>query len=666
MAVWTAALFPFLVAFVVLLLPGAVIAFAGGMRCMSAVGLAPLLSVSVLSVSAVVAPYLGLAWGVLPALLGVALAAGATLGVRAALARRFGWRMTIGSRGFSITPSAAAGLLFGSGVILYRLLQIFGDPQYVSQTADNVFHLNAVRHILVTGDASSLTVGAAGGGAASFYPAAWHGIVALVTEISGFPIAAAVACLNLVIGAVAWPLSMWFFCRVVLGGSALMNVGFGVLISAFSAFPYLLVDWGVLYPNYLGMAILPSVAGVVVLMFGSRTMLAPHRVMLPWFALVGLAGISLSHPNTILCLIALLLPLGLGSACGRGAIRVFKAKEPRQRLLYTVAAVVLLAATLGLWLLLRPFPITMFNTTWPPYQSTAQALGEAIGTTHSMRAAAWVTGLLVVLGLHRVLSRAGQRWLAASFALWTLLFVAATAWQPSVARAALTGGWFDDYKRIAAGMVVAALPLALAGFLVVTRRLADLLQSAGRGSRFEGLFDTKTRLIALAAAAVVGLPIFLVSQSGPVRDAAIAAKSNYNLRPGSPIMSEDEFKLYSEIPEFVPDDAVIAGNPWDGSAWAYFVSGRQVLFPHVLATMNPDKELIASSLNRISDNPAVCAAAQRLNVEYAINSDELIYLPGNPNNTAYPGLAHLNQAPGFELVAQVGTNRLYRLLPCAS
>lgn len=665
MAVWTAVLFPFLVAFVVVLLPGVVIAFAGGMKSMSAVGLAPLLSVSVLSVSAIVAPYLGLAWGVLPALLGTALTAGATLGVRAALARKFGWRMTLVSRGFSFTPAAAAGLLFGSGIILYRLLQIFGDPQYVSQTADNVFHLNAVRHILETGEASSLTVGAAGGGAASFYPAAWHGIVALVAESSGYPIAAAVACLNLVVGAVAWPLSMWFYCRVVLGGSAVMNLGFGVLVSAFSAFPYLLVDWGVLYPNFLGMAILPSVAGVVVLMFGRKTMRVPHRVMLPWFALVGLAGISLSHPNTIICLIALLLPLGLGFAAGPKAVGVFKSKEPRQRLLYAVAAVVLLAAILGLWLVLRPFPITMFNTTWPPYQSTAQALGEALGTTHSARAAAWSTGLLVILGLHRVLHSRGQRWLAASFALWTLLFVAVTAWQPSVARAALTGGWFDDYKRIAAGMVVAALPLALVGFMVLTRRLAHLLLWAGRSGRSGRLPATKGRLTVLAAAAALGLPIFLVTQSGPVGDAAIAAKSNYNLRPGSPIMSEDEFELYSEIPEFVHDDAVIAGNPWDGSAWAYFVSGRQVLYPHLLATMNPDKDLIARSLNRISEDPAVCAAAQRLNVEFAINSDELIYLPGNPNNAAYPGLAHLDQAPGFELVAEVGTNRLYRLQPCS-
>ena len=129
-------------------------------------------------------------------------------------------------------------------------------------------------------------------------------------------------------------------------------------------------------------------------------------------------------------------------------------------------------------------------------------------------------------------------------------------------------------------------------------------------------------------------------------------------------MSMDEFKLYSELTDLVPADSVIAGNPWDGSAWAYFVSGRHVLYPHVLAAMNDDKNLLARSLRNASTDPAVCEAAKRLHVGYAINSDELIYLPGNPNNQAYPGLEHLEQVSGFQLIAQVGSNRLYKLTAC--
>jgi hypothetical protein len=549
---------------------------------------------------------------------------------------------------------------------LYRLLQIFGSPEYVSQTADNVFHLNAVRYILETQNASSLAVGAAGGSAPSFYPAAWHGMVALVAQTSGYSIATAAACVNLVIGAVAWPLSMWFLCRVLFGGSAVVQLGFGALISAFSAFPYLLVDWGVLYPNYLGMAVLPAVVASVVLMFRGGNVLTPHRVMLPWFSLVGMAGISLSHPNTVICLIATILPLALIGLVGPRAVHLFKAKAPRQRLLHAVAGIVLVAAALGLWLILRPFPITAFNTTWPPYESTGQALGEALSTTHSGRPAAWATGLLVMVGVYFVFRRKSHRWLGVTFVLWTLLFVAVTAWQPSILRAALTGGWFDDFKRIAAGMVIVTLPLALLGFTLVSSCIASLIRTLKAGMRRFGIVSPGEPFPIIAAAVLVGLAVFLTSQTGSVRDAAIAAKSNYNLQPGSPIMSRDEFDLYSEFDELVPADAVIAGNPWDGSAWAYFVSGRHVLYPHVLPAMNPDKKLLARSLNQVSENPAVCAAAMRMDVKYAINSDELIYLPGNPNNTAYPGLEHLDKAEGFELVAKVGSNSLYRLKPCTA
>jgi hypothetical protein len=636
------------------------------MRSMTALALAPVLSVSVLSVSAIAAPMIGMEWGLVPAVVGTLLSAGVTLGLRGVIARRMHCSLTAVARGYRMTPSAAVGLLFGAAVILYRLLQIFGSPDYVSQTADNVFHLNAVRYIMETGNASSLVVGAAGGGAPSFYPAAWHGIGALVATLSGYPIAAAVACLNLAIGAVAWPLSMWLLCRVLLGGSAQINLGFGVLISAFSAFPYLLVDWGVLYPNYLGMAVLPAVVGLCVLMLRRESLLVSHRIMLPWLALVGLAGISLSHPNTIICLIATVLPLGLVVATGPTTLRRLKLQGTRRTVVHAAGAVVGLGCVFALWLILRPFPITSFNTTWPPYQSTAQALGETLSNTHSGRPAAWATGLLTVIGLYLVVRNRGQRWLAAAFAIWTLLFIAVTSWQPSVVRAALTGGWFDDYKRIAAGIVVVAVPLALLGFSVLASKLRALFRSTLRQRAANKSFAVRQSLGAAIAIVVVAVPIFVVAQSGAVRDAAIAAKSNYSLRPGSPIMSEDEFDLYSEIPQYVPGDAVIAGNPWDGSAWAYFVSGRKVLYPHVLATMTPDKELIASSLNRIADNPAVCAAVKRLNVEYAINSDELIYLPGNPNNAAYPGLEHLDNAAGFELVAQVGANRLYRIAPCTS
>jgi hypothetical protein len=621
---------------------------------MSMLSLAPVLSIAVVSVSAVVAPVFGLTWGPVPVVLGTALTSIGSWIVRILVAKKAGWRPAEIHWSYMATPACAIGLAAGFGVILYRLARIFGSPSYVSQTADNIFHLNAVRYILESGSASSLTVGAAAGGAPSFYPAAWHGIAALIAQTSGASIPAAVACLNLVIGAVVWPLSMWFLCRTIFGDSIAMNMGFAVLISSFSAFPYLLVDWGVLYPNYLGMAALPAIAGLGLLLCRNGFLWSRQGIMLPWLGLIGLAGISLSHPNSVICLIVILVPYLLFRALRRSVFASIANRTMQRPILKGVAALGL-AMTIGAaWVILRPFPFTSFNITWPPYQSSAQALGEALFTTHSARGAAWATGCLLILGLWLALTHRGYRWLVGSFMFWTLLLVAVTAWQPSVGRAFLTGGWFDDYKRIAAGLVLVTLPLSLLAFIALYRIVASYVGNLRRSSA----------LGIAASLALVAAPVFLIAHAGAIRAASNAAASNYNLRPGSPIMSADEFQLYKGLPDVVHDDGVIAGNPWDGSAWAYFVSGKHVLFPHVLAAMDADEALIAKSLNTAASNPDVCAAAKRLNVEYVINSDELIYLPGNPNNQAYPGLAGLDKAPGFELLSEVGANRLYKLVAC--
>jgi hypothetical protein len=538
---------------------------------------------------------------------------------------------------------------------LYRLTVIFESPSFVSQTADNIFHLNAVRYVLETGSASSLVLGAVTGGGPSFYPAAWHGLAALIVQISGSSIPAAVACLNLVIGCVVWPLSMWFLCRALFGGSTVMNVAFAVLISSFSAYPYLLIDWGVLYPNYLGIAALPAVFGIGLLLFRNGVAASRQGVMLPWLGLIGLAGVILSHPNCLLTLIVLAVPYLIARLTRPSVRACFVRPLGRQARRTILMSVILAVAFVVSWLVLRPFPFTSFNTTWAPYQSSAQAVGEVLLNSHSARKAAWATGGLLILGLWIACTHRGYRWMAWSAAVWGFLMVVVTAWEPSMLRAFLTGGWYDDYKRVAAGLVLITLPLSVLGFIGLYRLLRKVVGRLPRGA------GTPAGAFCLL---LVAVPTTFLSHAGPINDAAVEANKNYSLKPGSPIMSPDELHLYQELTSLVPADKVVAGNPWDGSAWAYFVSGRHVLFPHVLPAMDEDRALIASSFRDALSNPEVCEASEKLGVEYAINSDELIYLPGNPNNTKYPGLERLDEAPGFKEVARVGGNRLYKLEGC--
>jgi hypothetical protein len=262
-----------------------------------------------------------------------------------------------------------------------------------------------------------------------------------------------------------------------------------------------------------------------------------------------------------------------------------------------------------------------------------------------------------MVGLFSTALRPRRRWLLCAFLLWGLLFVVVAGFEPSFVRGLLTGGWYNDFKRIAAGCVLVTFLIGVGGL----RSMAHWIRMGWRHSSRQ---MNGGRSVPAAAAVVLTAVVGGVSLTTNVRQAATHAASNYNLAPGSPIMSPDELALYRQLDSLVPSDATIAGNPWDGSAWAYFVSGRHILFPHVLTPWTYEMGLIAGRLNEAAADPLVCTAVRRLNIRYALTSDELIYLPGNPQTMRYPGMAGLELAKGFELVASVGSNRLFRVTAC--
>src|SRR5690606_35955178 len=118
------------------------------------------------------------------------------------------------------------------------------------QSFDNIFHLNAIRYIVDTGIASPLEIGqmTSPGGGLPFYPSAWHATVAIIVQLSGTSIPVAVNTAALVTAAVVWPVGILALSRMLLGSSASVIVGTGIVAAAVPAFPLLPMDFGVLYP----------------------------------------------------------------------------------------------------------------------------------------------------------------------------------------------------------------------------------------------------------------------------------------------------------------------------------------------------------------------------------------------------------------------------------
>lgn len=668
---WISAVPAVSVAFCFLILPGLLVLGAARVKTRTTVGLSGVVSASVLAVSAFVAPYLGLGWNFLTVLIGTLIAVLLTALVRFMIDRvartatdNSGRRDSSvrGAGGVGLRRSTAAREATGLAAVAvaacligWRLIQVFQLPGFISQTADNIFHLNVVRYMQEIDSGSALTAGGVQGAGAGFYPAVWHSVAALVAETAGVGIPEAANSVNIVIGAILWPLGAVFIARVLFGDRPLMMFATAVASSAFSSYPYLLVDWGVIYPNFFAMSlVLPAVA-LAALVLQPAASRATGAGILLWLVLLACPGLALTHPNSLLVLIVVLLPLVL-TTYSRWALPLFRNSEvpAARRLGCALAGAAGVAAVGGLWVALRPLPVSDFANTWQPYETSAQAVGEVLLTTHANLDAAYATAILVVAGAVALLREKNTRWYLAGYVLTALLFVFAAGVENSPLRTFLTGGWYDDQNRLAAAVAVLAVPLAAKGVTVVV----DFL---GRGLR---RMRIPARTGVVVAAVVVLAALFLVSQEATVRPAVQQAAERYSLAPDSDIMSTNELTLFEEIDDIVPEGATVAGNPWDGSAWVYMVSGRTALFPHVQTLMTPERELIARSLDQAGQRPDVCAALEKLDVEYAVTSDELIYLPGNPEHERYSGLDGLDEAPGFEKVAQVGSAKLFRITAC--
>ncbi|MET0187607.1 MAG: DUF6541 family protein, partial [Pseudonocardia sediminis] len=324
---WLAAVPVMLVAVFWVLGPGLLVALASGLRGIVAWGTAPLLSVGIVSMSAVAAGELGVRWGAhVPGVASVLLA-GVALGGRY-LVRRWRGAPVTDPRppdGRFAAVAATAGMVVA--VVLGWISSVggMGRPDAVSQSFDVNFHYNAVARILDTGDASSLDVGRLVSAADSaFYPSAWHGMVSLVAPYAGVP--GVVTGSNMTVLAVVlvvWPLSCLLLVRQVVGRSAGAALATPVISLGFVAFPWTLVTYGALWPNLIGVSLMPAVLAMVVT-FACR---ARHSTLGRGGAVVlagvGLATLGLSHPNAVfgLAVVALCPMLWALAAFVRARVR---------------------------------------------------------------------------------------------------------------------------------------------------------------------------------------------------------------------------------------------------------------------------------------------------------------------------------------------------------
>ncbi|MCT1775961.1 hypothetical protein M3B01_07745 [Brachybacterium sp. p3-SID957] len=533
-------------------------------------------------------------------------------------------------------------------MILLQALRMLGSIRAVSQTYDNVFHLNATRHILRSGDGSAWVVGGMTQleGQAGYYPALWHQTASLVTQLSTGDIVLSSNILMLTFGVLVWPVSIVALVRTTTPTGPVGWFLAGALSGISVAMPLTLMGWGLVLPYFMAMTMMPT----VVLAVAHIAQIAPegqhhlNTFQLSVLTPVVLASVTLSHPQSVFVGIVLCLPIMVWATGVHLVSAVRRVPGALYRLWPTaVLTLIAIVGTAATWTRFSP---PQSSAVWGPNASRVQALGQVLSLSPN-ETPTWepFAGLMSICALV-VLIRTRSRWLVVSWIAGCALSFVARSEPAGDLRYLLTGNWYSDSNRITAIPIVVAVPLLAIGLDAIIRRAARSLP-----------IRMGNHVPAMAIATAIAL--IVMSIASPANRASLGfLQGRWQMED---LLSADERELLERLPEVVPEDAVIATNAWNGSSLAYAISDRPVLNTYMGFAAEPEVHLLNARLDEANTVPEVCDAAEELDVEFALDfgPQEI-----HGRNATYTGLNEISETGAAEVVMQVGEAKLLRMLPC--
>lgn len=652
---WLSAVPDVLVCVGLFLAPGLLVTYLGGLRGITAWATAPLVTVAVVAGVALLGGFLGFRFGLWSVGVGIVITAGLAAGLSVLLRRR---RVDPPARDparYSLAVGAGAVLAAVIGAVTFRAG--VGRPDAFSETYDAVYHYSAVRYIEQTGKASPLTIGTLGqpGSHGLFYPDAWHAMTALLAELTGASILVASTVTCLVIAVVVWPLGCLLLARHLFGAAdgraAVAVVITGMLSSLYGAFPWMLTGYGVLWPNALGMALAPAgvALGLSITRISDGDTFGGVRRWV--FGIAGAWAIGVAHPNSavsvaLICLFPLALLIGrlLLDQWRRNAVRTALAVLA---ILALVVAAGAFASKLG--------PVRhVMSQSWPLRETPGQAGVSAFSNGTNGMAAEWVLALFMLIGMIACFVWRQRRWLVCAELAIAALYVGSASSGSHITRL-FTGLWYDDSYRIAATLPIVAIPLTVTGILFageLLRRLA--FQAAGAASS----------AAALGLSLVIGVAVAAMTAVHGIPGNAHVVGSTFSTDGSARFDTPAKVQFLQTVARLVPSSALVADDPYQGTAYLYALTGTQVLFPQIGPTTdNDDMVYLAHNLVHLGQDQRACDLVRHYRVGYMVfEPDNYLHkrdLPG-----FYFGAAAAAPGSGFRLIAADGPNKLYKITIC--
>jgi len=531
------------------------------------------------------------------------------------------------------------GLAASALVFTYVTVAAVGSPTAIPQQPDTVFHLGAAAWLSDHQSASFLDAGQYVWTGPALYPGGFQVLNSIPTGWLVTPVTVSSVAVLLVVGGVVVPAGLMLLARATLGRGFLPLAVSGVLSTAFVAFPYSFMAAGVLWSNLLTQALVPSL--LAVLWMSLRTH-SPRALPTVLGGLLLSFGVVAAQPNGVFAFGLLAYPM---LVVGLSPWRARSSPRPKRiawGLVVVAGPLAVLASAV-----VAPADVLENQLRDPPGLRYAVLVALKVGEAPLVPGAGLLLVLLAIGVLGSLVDRQRRSWLAGGLVLAVLLTCVPTVLAGELGRR-ITWPWFNDSVRLVALVAIPATVCVTAGARTASRWLGRVLPHRPSWQ---------------APALVAGLVVALALSSVPQRRDSVAA--TYQPRDDDQWwVTPSEIRALEELAKYVPDDAVVAANPWRGGSFLYEVARVRTAFPTEKSVTGETATLLASDLDAVGSNRAVCDLVNELDVRFVLTG-------GSPQRDAtdeqlanFHGVDWVGLRSSFVEVSSAGPYTLWRVPPC--
>jgi hypothetical protein len=463
--------------------------------------------------------------------------------------------------------------------------------------------------------------------ALGYYPFGMHLVAAMVAQVSGLTVGAAVDAVAITGAAVVLPLGVFVLTRRVFPLPPYAATVAAVFAVAFPAFPYYVAYWGGL-TMIAGVAMVPAVADAA-LGVARDGRFVPVGVLFG-LAFVGLFEVHNTEIVTAVVIVAafVLLPVG------RDTVRRLRAAAPAWAvgagcfLLVALPQAPTLAANATSRVVAAPLPAV------PPHEAWSDAFTTFIGFGTPARG---LLAALVIIGLVAAAQLRAAGWLLGGLVFVLLTFASARrySWADT-----LTSAWYTRWDRVVIDELFFIATFAALGFVSVVQVVRMLTR---RWSASTVGFCT---IVAVAVAAVISVslvPLWRADRS----NLSLAFSYASNVDAGH----RAAFR-YLEA-HVQPGDRVLNDITQD-SGWMYADNGVTPLFAMAVRAF-PAKDwgqriYLLRNASHLGINPTVTQVADQWHVQWAFVSSRLF-----PSRKTMLTVGGLSSSPAWRMAFHSGT-----------